>query len=297
VHLGRGPLGGGRISDPLGPDNPVGYSGYIFNPETGLLLARHRYYHPQLGRWMSEDWLGYVDGMNVFEYVRGRPLYFNDSQGLFSIRGWWEDTKDGVRELWDWNTGRTREEDGRWRNTVETMRHAQLEEARRLYCEGKISREEYDRLVSQINDNVDGGVQALADLRAREDYIAIAADVAILATGVLAVKAVVTAVVAKSAAAAGSGGAVFFTGQTTKTAAGAVAERVGGTVITNTSYGALAEAGKLSWAQASILFASSARGSAHVVMRVGGTRANSIFWQYEYPILVRNGVKIIWHLI
>jgi RHS repeat-associated protein len=39
----------------LGPDNPVGYCGSIFNPETGLLLARHRYYHPQLGRWMSED--------------------------------------------------------------------------------------------------------------------------------------------------------------------------------------------------------------------------------------------------
>jgi RHS repeat-associated protein len=81
VHLGRGPLGGGRISDPLGPDNPVGYSGYIFNPETGLLLARHRYYHPQLGRWMSEDWLGYVDGMSTYGYVRSSPAGASDPFG------------------------------------------------------------------------------------------------------------------------------------------------------------------------------------------------------------------------
>jgi RHS repeat-associated protein len=88
MHGHRGPLGAGRISDPFGPDNPIGYSGYVFNPETGLLLARHRYYNPSLGRWMSEDWLGYPDGMNRFEYARGNPSLYLDPTGLATAWEW-----------------------------------------------------------------------------------------------------------------------------------------------------------------------------------------------------------------
>ncbi len=46
---------------------------------------RNRNYHPDLGRWLQRDPLGYVDGMSLYEYVRGNPLKFLDPFGLLSL--------------------------------------------------------------------------------------------------------------------------------------------------------------------------------------------------------------------
>lgn len=48
----------GCISDPsmplqdgvTGPDNLIGFTGHVFDPETGFYLARHRHCMPELGR-------------------------------------------------------------------------------------------------------------------------------------------------------------------------------------------------------------------------------------------------------
>lgn len=37
--------------------------------------------HPTLGRFMQRDPLGYVDGMSVYQYVKGQPLAMNDPSG------------------------------------------------------------------------------------------------------------------------------------------------------------------------------------------------------------------------
>jgi len=42
---------------------------------------RNRYYDYYTGRWLSHDPSGYVDGMNLYEYVRGNPTKSLDAYG------------------------------------------------------------------------------------------------------------------------------------------------------------------------------------------------------------------------
>jgi RHS repeat-associated protein len=79
---GKSKSGGGLISDAAGPDGRVGYAGYVFNPEAMIYTVRHRHYEPMLGRFMEQDWLGYVDGMNTYEYAGGQAMNFVDPSGL-----------------------------------------------------------------------------------------------------------------------------------------------------------------------------------------------------------------------
>jgi len=47
-----------------------------------LYYARYRYYHPHIGRFISEDPIGLAGGMNLFAYVGGDPVNFTDPLGL-----------------------------------------------------------------------------------------------------------------------------------------------------------------------------------------------------------------------
>ncbi len=55
-------------------DNPYLYTGRRLDQETGLYYYRARYYNAQHGRFLQRDPLGYVDGYNLYEYVRSNPL-------------------------------------------------------------------------------------------------------------------------------------------------------------------------------------------------------------------------------
>ena len=48
---------------------------------TGLYYYGYRYYQPWLGRWLSADPAGTVDGLNVYCMVRGNPTSSIDEQG------------------------------------------------------------------------------------------------------------------------------------------------------------------------------------------------------------------------
>ena len=63
--------------------NEILYCGYRFDPESGLYHVRNRMYHPTLGRWLQRDPAGYVDGLNLYEYVRSWPCTLTDATGLF----------------------------------------------------------------------------------------------------------------------------------------------------------------------------------------------------------------------
>jgi RHS repeat-associated protein len=65
-----------------GVRNSVGYCGYIYNEDSGLYTVRFRTYSPTLGRWLERDPAGYVDGMGLYEYVRGGPIAAVDPWGL-----------------------------------------------------------------------------------------------------------------------------------------------------------------------------------------------------------------------
>lgn len=62
--------------------NPYGFQGLPLDTETGLLYVRNRYYDPEMGRFISMDPLGYVDGPNAYGFVKNDPVNGRDPLGL-----------------------------------------------------------------------------------------------------------------------------------------------------------------------------------------------------------------------
>jgi RHS repeat-associated protein len=62
--------------------NPWMFTGRQFDEETGLYFYRARYYDSDKGRFIQRDPLGYVDGMNLYAYVRDNPIDRIDPLGL-----------------------------------------------------------------------------------------------------------------------------------------------------------------------------------------------------------------------
>ena len=58
------------------------YSGKERDDSTGLYYYGARYYAPWLGRWISADPAGTVDGLNLYGFVGGNPVKFFDHRGL-----------------------------------------------------------------------------------------------------------------------------------------------------------------------------------------------------------------------
>lgn len=59
----------------------VGFTGHQWQPYSGLSLAWFRGYDAELGRWVSEDPAGLVDGPNRHAYVRNNPVRYIDPDG------------------------------------------------------------------------------------------------------------------------------------------------------------------------------------------------------------------------
>ena len=57
------------------------YSGKERDGSTGLYYYGARYYAPWLGRWLSCDPAGTVDGLNLYAFVGGNPVAFADLNG------------------------------------------------------------------------------------------------------------------------------------------------------------------------------------------------------------------------
>jgi len=70
--------------DGSGVANPIRYTGREMD-ETGLYYYRARYYSPEMGRFISEDPIGFGGGdVNFYSYVGNRPVNVNDPLGLFA---------------------------------------------------------------------------------------------------------------------------------------------------------------------------------------------------------------------
>jgi RHS repeat-associated protein len=65
--------------------NRVGHTGRTKDDETGLVFYRARIYSPELGRFIGRDPIGYVDGRNLYEYGKSRPIVLIDPSGLLTI--------------------------------------------------------------------------------------------------------------------------------------------------------------------------------------------------------------------
>jgi RHS repeat-associated protein len=59
------------------------YTGREFDTDTGLYYYRARWYDPQIGRFLSEDPIGFQGGdINLYGYVNNDPTKFRDPTGL-----------------------------------------------------------------------------------------------------------------------------------------------------------------------------------------------------------------------
>ena len=78
------------VTDALGSTAPVlwntpcsvGYAAGMHEPVLDLWLFRNRWYDSVNGKWLTRDPAGYVDGLNLHQYVSGNPYSYWDPFGL-----------------------------------------------------------------------------------------------------------------------------------------------------------------------------------------------------------------------
>jgi RHS repeat-associated protein len=73
-------------------DEIFAYTGRLLDKTTGLQNNLNRWYSPSLGRWMSEDPIGFDAGdANLYRYVGNSPVNYTDPMGEWPAPGsyWW----------------------------------------------------------------------------------------------------------------------------------------------------------------------------------------------------------------
>ena len=68
--------------------NNLRFAGQYYDQESGLHYNWHRYYDPRTGRYMTQDPIGLIRGVNLFSYAMNNPLYWIDPFGLKEMYFW-----------------------------------------------------------------------------------------------------------------------------------------------------------------------------------------------------------------
>ncbi|MGY2211198.1 RHS repeat-associated core domain-containing protein, partial [Pseudomonas pergaminensis] len=67
-------------------DNPLRFQGQYFDQESGLHYNRHRYYNPDVGRYLTPDPVKLAGGINTYQYTPN-PTKWIDPLGLSKCPG------------------------------------------------------------------------------------------------------------------------------------------------------------------------------------------------------------------
>ena len=65
-----------------GVESDFRYTGHFYHETSYLHLAQYRAYDSELGRWLSKDPAGFVDGSKLYAYVGNNPINYMDQLGL-----------------------------------------------------------------------------------------------------------------------------------------------------------------------------------------------------------------------
>jgi RHS repeat-associated protein len=73
-------------------DQAFFYTGRLLDRDTGLQNNLNRWYDPNIGRWLSEDPIGFGGGdANLYRYVGNSPTNLTDPSGLFFPWDWFRE--------------------------------------------------------------------------------------------------------------------------------------------------------------------------------------------------------------
>lgn len=98
----------GKIIDEqehIGNTNPFRYRGYFYDTETKLYYLINRYYDPEIGRFISQDQISYmqpdvINGLNLFAYCGNNPVMRIDENGC-SWKSFWRGVGDFFKKVGD----------------------------------------------------------------------------------------------------------------------------------------------------------------------------------------------------
>ncbi len=77
-------------------NNTITFTGRRYDSESGLYYYRNRMYSAELGRFISKDPKGYIDGMNLYAYVKNNPLKYLDAFGTTAYQSFSDSFGNGI---------------------------------------------------------------------------------------------------------------------------------------------------------------------------------------------------------
>jgi len=66
--------------------NPYGFTGRLLDNESGLMYYRIRYYDANVGRFINEDPIGLLGGINLYGYCLNNPVNYVDPEGKIALQ-------------------------------------------------------------------------------------------------------------------------------------------------------------------------------------------------------------------
>ena len=108
-----------RVNGTESVTNPYGFTGRVLDNESGLMYYRARYYDANVGRFINEDPIGLLGGINLYAYVLNDSVNAVDPDGLFKIPGTGKAIGWGLKRLAKKIGGKLGEKLGEWADFVD----------------------------------------------------------------------------------------------------------------------------------------------------------------------------------